>query len=115
MTGEAPFSLVYGTKVVLPIKVGLSAYKRIGFEEERNEQRLKEYLNFVDELRDEALYKTLKYKQLMGRTYNRRVKNRQFHSWDLVLRLCLASQDKEQSKLSPKWAGPYPVKRVYYV
>ncbi|GAA0143634.1 hypothetical protein LIER_04272 [Lithospermum erythrorhizon] len=31
---------------------------------------------------------------------------------DLVLRLCLASQPKEQSKLSPKWKRPYPVKRV---
>ncbi|GAA0163642.1 hypothetical protein LIER_19456 [Lithospermum erythrorhizon] len=85
---------------------------RIGFEEGKNDQQLKEYLNFVDELRDEALYKTLKYKELMARTYNRRVKNRQFCIGDLVLQLCSASQPKEQSKLSPKWEGPYRVKKV---
>ncbi|GAA0171697.1 hypothetical protein LIER_25671 [Lithospermum erythrorhizon] len=72
-------SLVYGTEPVLPAEVGLPIYKRIGFEEESNDWKLKEYLNFVDELRDEALYKTLKYKQLMARTYNQRVKNCQFH------------------------------------
>ncbi|GAA0172029.1 hypothetical protein LIER_25937 [Lithospermum erythrorhizon] len=87
-TGEAPFSLVYGTEAILPAEVGLPTYRTIGFEEESNDQRLKEYLNFLDELMDEALYKTVKYKQLM------------------------ASQPREQSKFSPKWEGPYRVKRV---
>ncbi|GAA0169867.1 hypothetical protein LIER_24250 [Lithospermum erythrorhizon] len=82
-TCKAPFSLVYGTEVVLPAEVDLPTYKQIGFEEERHDQRLREYLNFVDELTEEALYKTLKYKQLMARSYNRKVKNRQFYSGDL--------------------------------
>ncbi|GAA0187182.1 hypothetical protein LIER_34470 [Lithospermum erythrorhizon] len=82
------------------------------FDEEKNDQRLREYLNFTYELRDEALYKILKYKHLMVGSYYRRVKNRQFHSGDLVLQLCLASQPKEQSKLSSKWKGPYHVKMV---
>ncbi|GAA0174786.1 hypothetical protein LIER_41782 [Lithospermum erythrorhizon] len=97
---------------ILQSEVGLPTDMRIGFEEESNDQRLKEYLKFVDELRDEAVYKTLKYKQLMARSYNRRVKNCQFHSGDLVLRLCSASQPKKQSKLSPKWEGHYRVKRI---
>ncbi|GAA0174500.1 hypothetical protein LIER_27882 [Lithospermum erythrorhizon] len=69
---------------------------------EANDKRLREYLNFTDELKDEALYKILKYKQLMARSYNRRVINCQFYYGDLVLRLCSTSQPEEQSKLSPK-------------
>ncbi|GAA0146019.1 hypothetical protein LIER_06068 [Lithospermum erythrorhizon] len=49
-TGGEAFSLVYGTEAVLPAEVGLPTYRRIGFEEESNDQWLKEYLNFVDEL-----------------------------------------------------------------
>ncbi|GAA0152329.1 hypothetical protein LIER_10839 [Lithospermum erythrorhizon] len=77
-----------------------------------NDQRLLEALNFTDELRDRALYKILKYKQLLARTYNRRVKNRQFLVGDLVLRLFSASHPKDQRKLSPKWEGPYRIKRI---
>ncbi|GAA0161007.1 hypothetical protein LIER_17426 [Lithospermum erythrorhizon] len=48
----------------------------------------------------------------MVRSYNRRVKNRQFHPGDLILRLSSASQPREQSKLSHEWEGPYCVKKV---
>ncbi|GAA0154240.1 hypothetical protein LIER_37832 [Lithospermum erythrorhizon] len=54
-TGEAPFSLVYGTGAVLPAEVGFPTYRQAGFDEEKNDQRLKELLNFTNELRDEAL------------------------------------------------------------
>ncbi|GAA0167249.1 hypothetical protein LIER_22224 [Lithospermum erythrorhizon] len=80
--------------------------------EEKNDSRLREYLNFSDELRDEALYKILKYKRLLACKYNRQVKNCQFAVGDLVLRLFSASHPKEQSKLSPKWEWFYSVKRV---
>ncbi|GAA0149535.1 hypothetical protein LIER_08685 [Lithospermum erythrorhizon] len=81
-----------------------SSNRQIGFEEERNDQRLREYLNFVDELREEAFYKTLKYKQLMPQSYNRRVKNRQFHSGDLVLRL-LSELAKRTEQVESQMGG----------
>ncbi|GAA0173111.1 hypothetical protein LIER_26796 [Lithospermum erythrorhizon] len=111
-TRETPFGLVYGTEAVLPVEVGLPTYRQIGFDERMNHQRLREQLDFIKERRDQALYENLQYKQLMARTYNRRVKNRQFRVGDLVLRLLSASQPREQGKLSPKWEGPYRVKRV---
>ncbi|GAA0143363.1 hypothetical protein LIER_04063 [Lithospermum erythrorhizon] len=55
--GETPFSLVYGTKAVLPTEVGIPTYRQLGFSEEENEQRMREQLNFVDEIRDRALYR----------------------------------------------------------
>ncbi|GAA0162601.1 hypothetical protein LIER_43613 [Lithospermum erythrorhizon] len=60
-TGETPFSLVYGIEAVLLAEVGLPTYRQAGFDEEKNDQRLREYLNFTDELRDEALYKILNH------------------------------------------------------
>ncbi|GAA0154611.1 hypothetical protein LIER_12544 [Lithospermum erythrorhizon] len=100
-TWEAPFSLVYGTETVFLVEVGLPTYRQAGFDEENNDKQLREYLNFTDELRDEARYKILKYKCFLARAYNRRVKNLLFAVGDLVLRLFSASHPKEQSKLSP--------------
>ncbi|GAA0174904.1 hypothetical protein LIER_28192 [Lithospermum erythrorhizon] len=111
-TGEAPFSLIYETETILAAEVGLPTYRQAGFHEERNDQRLLEALNFTDELRDQALYKILKYKQLLARIYNRRVKNRQFRIGDLVLRLFSTIHPKEQRKLSPKLEGPYRIKQI---
>ncbi|GAA0142128.1 hypothetical protein LIER_35523 [Lithospermum erythrorhizon] len=66
----------------------------------------------MDELRDKALYQMQRYKQLMARFYNRRVRIRQFKEGDLVLRLFKASKAKKQDKLNPKSEGPYRVRRV---
>lgn len=39
-TGETPFSLAYGTKVVIPVEVGLSSHRRKGFNIEGNDKKL---------------------------------------------------------------------------
>ncbi|GAA0176221.1 hypothetical protein LIER_29254 [Lithospermum erythrorhizon] len=57
--GETPFSLVYGTKAVLPIEVCLPNIRQIGYNEEIHDERMRENLNFVDELRDRALGKPI--------------------------------------------------------
>ncbi|GAA0161512.1 hypothetical protein LIER_17810 [Lithospermum erythrorhizon] len=108
---ETLFNLVYGSEVVLPAEAGLPTYCQLGFIEEGNEQRMKEQLNFLDELCDQALYKMQKYKYLMAHTYNRRVKNKQFKVGDLVLRLFSITHPKDKDKLSPKWEGPYRVSK----
>ncbi|GAA0175566.1 hypothetical protein LIER_28714 [Lithospermum erythrorhizon] len=71
-------SLVYGTEAVLPTEVELPTWRQRGFEEEQNSRALKEQLKFIDELRDKALFTMHKYKHLMARSYNRRVKGHQF-------------------------------------
>ncbi|GAA0152934.1 hypothetical protein LIER_11292 [Lithospermum erythrorhizon] len=58
---------------VITPEVGFPTYRQARFDEERNDQRLLEALKFTDKLIDEALYKILKYKQLLARTYNRRI------------------------------------------
>ncbi|GAA0166096.1 hypothetical protein LIER_40118 [Lithospermum erythrorhizon] len=95
-TGETPLSLVYGSEAVLPVEAGLPTYRQLGFSEEENERRMREQLNFVDELRDRALYKMQKYKHLMARIYNRRVKNKLFKVGDLP----------------SDWSGTYELERL---
>ncbi|GAA0161260.1 hypothetical protein LIER_17618 [Lithospermum erythrorhizon] len=95
-----------------PAKVGLPTWRQRGFDEVHNSQALREQLNFVVELRDEALFTMQKYKHLMARSYNCKVQSRQFHVGDLVLKLYSASHLKDVNKLSPKWEGPYRVSRI---
>ncbi|GAA0167650.1 hypothetical protein LIER_22533 [Lithospermum erythrorhizon] len=47
--GETPFSLVYGSEVVLPAEAGLPTYRQLGFDEGENNQRMREQLNLVDD------------------------------------------------------------------
>ncbi|GAA0141457.1 hypothetical protein LIER_02594 [Lithospermum erythrorhizon] len=109
---KPPFSLVYGTEAVLLAEVGLPTSRQRGFDEVQNSHALKERLNFIDELRDKVVFTKQKYKHLMVRSYNHRVKGRQFHVGDLVLKLYSASHPKDVNKLSPKWEGPYRISRI---
>ncbi|GAA0181610.1 hypothetical protein LIER_30261 [Lithospermum erythrorhizon] len=106
VTGETPFNLVYGSEA------GLPTYYQLGFNKGENNQRMKEQLNLVDELRDRALYKMKKYKLIMARAYNLRVKNKKFQIGELVLRLYSITHSKDKDKLSHKCEGPYRISRI---
>ncbi|GAA0152096.1 hypothetical protein LIER_37421 [Lithospermum erythrorhizon] len=67
-----------------------------------NIQRMREHLNFTDELRDKALFKMVRYKHLMARSYNRRVNNRQFRVGDLVVRIVVGPAIYELSQVNGK-------------
>jgi len=51
-TGETPFKLTYGTKVVIPVEVGITSIKREVFHEENNDDQLKINLDCLDEVRE---------------------------------------------------------------
>ena len=104
--------MVYGSEAIIPVEVGLPSARITGFDELTNDASIQEQLNFVHERRDEALFRMVKYKQLMARFYNRRVRTRQFKAGDLVLRVLKASKPTSHKKLGPKWEGPYRVKSV---
>ena len=53
-TGETLFNLTYGAEAVIPIKVGLTSLKREFFDEQDNNDQLKQNLDLVDEVRDQA-------------------------------------------------------------
>ena len=93
-TGETPFRLTYGTKVVIPIKVGITSVRREVFHEGNNEDRLRVNLDCLNEVRDGASHKMTRYQQKMSEYYNKRVKFRRLNIGDLVLRkVTLATKD----------------------
>ena len=102
-TRETPFRLTYSTKVVIPIKVGVTSIRRGTFNEECNDDELWLNLDYLDEVRDKASKKMTKY-QL------KRVKLRRLNIGDLVLhKTTTATKDPTQGKLGPTWEGPYRV------
>ena len=111
--GETRFNLTYGTEAVIPVEVGLTSLMREFFDEQDNDDHLKQNLDLVDEVRDQAAQKMAKYKQKIAEYYNQRVKLKRFNISDLVLRkVTLATKDPAQGKLGPNWEGPYRV--VHY-
>ena len=60
-TGETPFRLTYGTEAVIPIKVGVNSIRREAFNEDNNNDQLRVNLDYLDEVRDEASRKMMKY------------------------------------------------------
>ena len=75
-TGETPFRLTYGTKAVIPIKVGVASIRRMVFNKEDNNDHLRIDLDCLDEVRDKAFERMTKYEQKMTEYYNKRVKLR---------------------------------------
>ena len=83
--GETPFNLTYGTEVVIPVKVGLTSRRREFFDGQNNDDQLKQNLDFLDEVIDQAAQRIAKYQQKIAEHYNRRVKLKKFNIGDLVL------------------------------
>ena len=101
-TGETPFRLTYRTKAVIPVKVGATSTRRVAFNEEGNDDKLRLNLDCLDKVRDKASSKMAKYQQKMAEYYNKRVKLRQLDIGDLVLRkVTTATKDSKQGKLGP--------------
>ena len=84
-TRETPFSLTYGTEVVIPAEVGVTSLRREAFHEGGNDDQLKVNLDCLEESRDSASCKMAEYQQKMFEYYNKRVKLRRLNIGDLVL------------------------------
>ena len=64
----------------------------------------------LEEDRLQAAVRAARYQQALRRYHSRKVKARSFEEGDLVLRRVQSA--KNSNKLTPKWEGPYRVKRV---
>ncbi|XP_065004118.1 uncharacterized protein LOC135636357 [Musa acuminata AAA Group] len=109
-TGESPYSLTFGTEVVLPSEVAVPTPRTAGYGEEASGEGLRSNLDLLEERRADANRKALSYKRVVARVYNRRVRPRSIKLEDLVLRKIEVSHPtRVRGKLAPKWEGPYRV------
>ncbi|GKV18385.1 hypothetical protein SLEP1_g28780 [Rubroshorea leprosula] len=112
-TGETPYHLAFGTEAVIPVEIGVPSFRVTHFDEGRNEQLLRENLDLLAEVREEARLRTLVYKQKLANFYNKRVRPQTFKVGDLVLRKAgLTGFETCFGKLAPNWEGPYAVAEV---
>lgn len=89
-TGATPFSLVYGSEVVLPVEIQVPSLRTAisnGLEVSENDSARVSELESLDEKRIETLQRLELYQARMARTYNKHVKHRAFKEGDLVLTL----------------------------
>ncbi|KAA3480072.1 Transposon Ty3-I Gag-Pol polyprotein [Gossypium australe] len=90
-TWATPFSLVYEMEAVLPIEVEIPSLRVL----------LK------------AIRHGQMYQKRMMRAYNKKVRPREFHEGDLVLKKILPIQKDVRGKWIPNWEGPYVVKKAF--
>ncbi|GKV39886.1 hypothetical protein SLEP1_g47587 [Rubroshorea leprosula] len=101
------------TATVIPVEIGVPSFRVTHFDEGRNGQLLRENLDLLAEVREEAQLRTLVYKQKLANFYNKRVRPRTFKVGDLVLRKAgLTGFETRFGKLAPNWEGPYTMAEV---
>ena len=84
--GETPFNLTFESEVVIPIKIRLSNFRTITFDEAKNDEELKINFDLLDESREKARTRMARYHNQIAGYYNGKVKVRKFEEGDLVLR-----------------------------
>ncbi|XP_071688260.1 uncharacterized protein [Rutidosis leptorrhynchoides] len=67
---EMPFSLVYGTEVVIPAEIDVPTQRVVQFNDESNIISLKENLDLLEERRDAAAIREASNKQKIAKYYN---------------------------------------------
>ncbi|KAG8503936.1 hypothetical protein CXB51_002220 [Gossypium anomalum] len=115
-TGATPFSLVYGMEAVLPIEVeipSLQILTEIRLDEAEWVQSRYDQLNLFEEKRLKAIRHGQMYQKRMMRAYDKKVRPREFHEGDLVLKKTLPIQKDFRGKWMPNWEGPYVVKKAF--
>ncbi|GKV05156.1 hypothetical protein SLEP1_g17198 [Rubroshorea leprosula] len=91
-------------------QVGLPSHRSDRHNDLNNEQRLRENLDLVEEVREMSQIKNMAHQSRVAKFYNKRVRARQFQVGDLVLRKArLTSVYSHMSKLALNWEGPYMV------
>ena len=107
-SGKSPFSLVFGTEAALPPKMVFLTLRTSNYEQGDSEKGLQANLDLLEERRAKAHLRTLAYKKVTARVYNRKVRPRLIKVRDLVLRRAEVSDPtRARGKLAPNWEGPY--------
>jgi hypothetical protein len=96
---------------VIPVEIGKPSW-RVMFTPPDNQERLREELDLVDEVREFARLTEMSRKQRVAQRYNARVVKHEFTIGDLVLRRAsIGLKNAKDGKLAANWEGPYQVIR----
>ncbi|XP_070002390.1 uncharacterized protein [Nicotiana sylvestris] len=113
-TRATPYLLVYGTETVIPAEVEVPSLRIIQETKLSDAKWIRscyEQLALIDRKRMNAICHSQLYQNRMSRSFNKRVRPRQFALGQLVLKRIFPHQDEAKGKFSPNWQGPYMVHR----
>nr|GEW70946.1 reverse transcriptase domain-containing protein [Tanacetum cinerariifolium] len=110
--GETPFSLMYGTKAVIPVEISMITLRTAKVDVIKYDEALEINLDLLEKKKEQATIQEAKSKAMIEKYYNARVRNTSFNLRNLVYRNNKASHAKEGGKLGPKWEGPYEVTKA---
>ncbi|CAN1314902.1 Transposon Tf2-8 polyprotein [Linum perenne] len=110
-TDETPYTLVYGTEVVLPVEVNLPSLRIQHFSHDHNDTGLHHNLDLLEERREDAAIRLVAEKEQLARRYNAHLRPHQLEEGDWVVRKVFRPIP-QQGKLNANWEGPYKVREV---
>ncbi|GKD27426.1 hypothetical protein Tco_1233640 [Tanacetum coccineum] len=100
--GNTPFSLTYGTKAVIPVKIGMPSLRCTKVDQIQSNEALMLNLDMLEAKRERATIREAKSKAKMEKYYNAKVRNTTFKPGDFIYQSNEASYAKEGEKLGPK-------------
>ncbi|RDY14485.1 Tf2-9, partial [Mucuna pruriens] len=106
---ETPFRLAFGTEAVILVEIGEPSLRTEFWEPEANAIELRANLDMMQEVREAVHIREFTIKARVAKLYNRKVIPCNFKPQDLVLRRTV--HKVESNKLTPKWEGPFRVKK----
>ena len=115
-TGATPFSLVYGMEAVLPFEVEIPSLRVLmetKLEEAEWVKARYEQLNLIEEKRLAAVCHGQLYQKRMEKAFDKKVRPREFHEGDLVVKKIISVQKYYRGKWMPNYEGPYVVKKAF--
>ena len=89
--GETPFSMSYGTEVVIPIETSFPTLRTQSFNPSNNDELLERSLYLIEERRESAMVQLAYYQHKLKQGYDAKVKLRPLEPGDLVLRKALGT------------------------
>ena len=109
-TGETPFSMTYGDKVVIPLETDFPTLKTSSFSPSSNDNLQERGLDLIEERRENAMVQLSYYQHKLKQGYDAKVKLKPLMPGDLVLRKVLGTaKNPAWGKLGPNWEGPYRI------
>jgi hypothetical protein len=97
--------LVYRAEAVLPTDVKFGSPRVLAFDENCQEDLIKDRLLLLEEAWCQAALCAVRYQQGLRRYHSRHIRARTLEVGDLVLRRILSREGMH--KLSPMWEGPF--------
>ncbi|XP_074377950.1 uncharacterized protein LOC141719467 [Apium graveolens] len=110
--GATPFMLPYAVEAVVPAEISHSSPRIQAYNVQENKEGQRLATDMIEEVRDEAHDKIVKYQKKVSFYYNLRVKERFFKQGGPVLKKIEASGVRvgQKRKLAPNWEGPFKFK-----